>query len=78
MWYYRGVPHDLDRNSLPRTLALDFSRVVSLDLIPQCTAYEACIQILVLITAVQDIVIGVSSVPPNLDGKQVVLLHMLW
>jgi hypothetical protein len=51
-WYYRRVPHDLGRNSLPRTLPLDFSRVVSPNLITQCTAYGACIQILVLITAV--------------------------
>jgi hypothetical protein len=57
-WYYRRVPHDLGRNSLPRMLPLDFSRAVSPDLMPQCTAYGAYIQILVLITAVQDTVIG--------------------
>jgi hypothetical protein len=38
-WYYRRVPHDLGRNSLPRMLPLDFYRVISPDPIPQCIAY---------------------------------------
>jgi hypothetical protein len=58
-WYYRRVSYDLGRKSLPGTmLPLDFPRVLSPDLIPQCTTYRACIQILILITAVEDAVIG--------------------
>ena len=45
------------KNLLPRGLALNIARIVSSDLIPQCSAYRACIQILVLLTAVEDAVI---------------------
>jgi hypothetical protein len=59
-WYYRRVPHDIGKNSLPgTTLPLDFITVLSPNLIPQCTAYGVCIQILVIITAVEDAVIGI-------------------
>ena len=37
-------------------LAVNITRVISSDLIPQCTAYRACVQILVC-TAVEDAVI---------------------
>jgi hypothetical protein len=37
-------------------LALNIARVISPDLIPQCTTYRACIQILLLL-AVEDAVI---------------------
>src|SRR3954463_10181910 len=56
-WYYRSIPHHLRRNPLPGGgLALNIARVISSDLIPQCTTYRACIQILVLL-AVEDAVI---------------------
>jgi hypothetical protein len=45
MWYYRRVPHDLSRNSLPR--------VLSPDLLSQCTAYGTCIQINVILNTKQ-------------------------
>ena len=78
-WYYRR-PHDLRRNSLPGRLPLDIARIIFSDLVTQCTAYGACIQILVL-TSVEDAVVGgmhVSSALLILDGKQVIWLHMLW
>ena len=58
-WYYRSIPQNLSRNLLPGGLviALNITRVISSDLIPQCSAYRACIQILVLLIAVQDAVI---------------------
>src|SRR3989337_1541491 len=55
-WYYRSIPHHLGRNPLPGALALNITRVISSNLIPQCTAYRACFQFLVL-TAVEDAVI---------------------
>ena len=56
-WYYRRIPHDLGRNSLPGTLPLDIARIIFSDVVTQCTAYGACIQILVLVS-VEDAVIG--------------------
>jgi hypothetical protein len=56
-WYYRSIPHHLGRNPLPGWLALNISRVIPFDLIPQCSAYRACIQILVLLTPVENAVI---------------------
>src|SRR4026208_344007 len=56
-WYYRQVPHDLGGNSLLGTLPLDVPRIIFLDLVTQCTAYGASIQILV-VTSVEDAVIG--------------------
>src|SRR3954463_7704670 len=56
-WYYRSIPHHLGRNPLPGGLAVNITRVISSDLIPQCTAYRACVQILVR-TAVEDAVIS--------------------
>ena len=56
-WYYRRVPHDLGRNSLSGTLPLDVPRIIFSDLVTQCTAYGASIQILV-VTSVEDAVIG--------------------
>ena len=55
-WYYRSIPHHLRRNPLPGGLAVNITRVISYDLIPQCTTYQACVQILVR-TAVEDAVI---------------------
>ena len=55
-WYYRSIPHHLGRNLLLGALALDITRVIAADLIAQCTAYWASVQILVL-TAVEDAVI---------------------
>src|SRR5215216_169679 len=55
-WYYKSIPHHLGRNLLPGALALDITRVIAADLIAQCTAYRARVQILVL-TAVEDVVI---------------------
>src|SRR3954468_17191051 len=55
-WYYRSIPDHLGRNPLPGGLAVNITRVISSDLIPQCTAYRACVQILVR-TAVEDAVI---------------------
>ena len=55
-WYYRSISHHLGRNLLPRVLALDITRVIAANLIAQCTAYRASVQILVL-TAVEDAVI---------------------
>src|SRR3954463_9269913 len=55
-WYYRSIPDHLGRNPLPGGLAVNITRVISSDLIPQCTAYRACVQILVC-TAVEDAVI---------------------
>jgi hypothetical protein len=56
-WYYRSIPHHLGRNPLLGVLAPNITRVISPDLIPKSTAYRACIQILVLLTAVEDAVI---------------------
>jgi hypothetical protein len=39
-------------------LAINITRVISSDLIPQCSAYQTCFQILVLLTAVEDAVIN--------------------
>jgi hypothetical protein len=55
-WYYRSIPHHLGRNPLHGGLALNITRVISSDLILQCSAYRAFIQILV-VTAVEDGVI---------------------
>src|ERR1041385_6918880 len=55
-WHYRSIPHHLGRNPLPGGLAVNITKVISSDLIPQCTAYRACVQILVR-TAVEDAVI---------------------
>ena len=55
--YYRIIPHHLGRNILPRALALDITRVITADLIAQCTAYRASVQFLILITVVEDAVI---------------------
>jgi hypothetical protein len=55
--YYRSIPHHLGRNPLPGWLALNISRVIPSDLIPQCSAYRACIQILILLAAVENAVI---------------------
>src|SRR3989337_4612031 len=55
-WYYRSIPHHLGRNPLLGALALNITRVILSDLIPQCTAYRACVQILIR-TAVEDAVI---------------------
>src|SRR5215216_4051044 len=55
-WYYRSIPHHLGRNLLPGALALDITRVITADLIAQCTTYRACIQVLIL-TVVEDAVI---------------------
>ena len=55
-WYYRSIPHHLGRNLLPGALALEITRVIAADLIAQCTAYWASVQILVR-TAVEDAVI---------------------
>jgi hypothetical protein len=55
-WYYRSIPHHLGGNLLPRVLALNITRVISSDLITQCSAYLALIQILVF-TTVEDAVI---------------------
>ena len=56
-WYYRRIPHDLHRNSLPGTLPLDIAKIIFFDLVTQCTAYRTCIQILVL-ASVEDAVVG--------------------
>jgi hypothetical protein len=56
-WYYRSIPHHLGRNPLLGALALNITRVISPDLIPKSTAHWACIQILVLLTAIEDAVI---------------------
>jgi hypothetical protein len=58
-WYYRSIPHHLGRDSLlgTFTVALNITRVISPDLILRCTAYRACIQILILLAAVEDVVI---------------------
>ena len=48
MWFYRRIPHDPRRNSLPGTLPLDIARIIFSNLVTQCTAYRTCIQILVL------------------------------
>ena len=80
MWYYRRIPHDLRRNSLPGRLPLDISRIIFSNLVTQCTAYWTCIQILVL-ASVEDAVVGgmhVSFALPILKGKQVVWLQTLW
>jgi hypothetical protein len=39
-------------------LAINITRVISSDLIPQCSAYRTCFQILVLLTVVEDTVIN--------------------
>src|ERR1041385_8673078 len=52
----RSIPHHLGSNPLPGALALNITRAISSDLIAQCTAYRAFIQILVL-TTVEDAVI---------------------
>ena len=54
---YQSIPHHLGRNLLPGVLALNITRVIAADLIAQCTAYRVCIQVLVLLTAVEDAVI---------------------
>ncbi|CAM0948814.1 unnamed protein product [Alopecurus aequalis] len=52
-----------NRNPLPGArIALNITRVISPDLIPQGTAYRACIQILVLLTAVEDAVIDACMI----------------
>jgi hypothetical protein len=56
-WYYRSIPHHLGRNPLPGALALNITKVISPDLIPKGTAHWACMQILVLLTVVEDAVI---------------------
>ena len=56
-WYYRRIPHYLRRNSLPGMLPLDIARIIFSNLVTQCTAYGACIQILVL-ASVEDAVVG--------------------
>jgi hypothetical protein len=58
-WYYRSIPHHLGRDSLPGTftVALNITRVISPDLIPRCTTYWACIQIIILLATVEDAVI---------------------
>src|SRR5680860_1380468 len=56
-WYYRSIPHHLGRNPLPGWLALNITRVIFSDLIPQCSAYRTFIPILVLLTTVEDAVI---------------------
>ena len=58
MCYYRRVLHNLGRNSLLGMLLLDVLRIIFSDLVTQCIAYRACIQILILITSVEDAVIG--------------------
>jgi hypothetical protein len=70
-WNYRRVPHDLIRNSLPRTtLPHNIPRVLSPNLIPQCTAYGTCIQILVLITTVEDTIIRICMYLLYLQSKR--------
>jgi hypothetical protein len=39
-------------------LAINITRVISSELIPQCIPYWACFQILLLLTAVEDVVIN--------------------
>src|SRR5215216_3582462 len=56
LWYYRSISHHLGRKPLPRALTLNITRFITSDLIPQCTAYRECVQILVRI-AVEDAVI---------------------
>ena len=56
-WYYRRVPHHLGKNSLPGTLPLGIPMVTFPNLVTQCTAYGACIQIPILI--IEDAVIGI-------------------
>jgi hypothetical protein len=56
-WYYRGIPHHLGRDSLPQTFALNITKVILPDLVPRCMAYRACIQILIVLTAVEDAII---------------------
>jgi hypothetical protein len=55
-WYYWSIPHHLGRDSLPGTfiITLNITRVILPDLIPQCMVYRTCIQILVLLAAVED------------------------
>ena len=55
-WYYRSIPHHLGRNPLPGALTVNITRVISSDLLPQCTTYRACVQIPIRI-AVHDAVI---------------------
>jgi hypothetical protein len=59
VWYYRSIPHHLGRESLPRMfiVTLNITKVISPDRIPRCIAYQACIQILVLLAAIEDAVI---------------------
>jgi hypothetical protein len=40
--------------TLAGTLSLNITRVISSDLIPQCSAYQTCFQIIVILTAVED------------------------
>ena len=49
---YRSIPHNLGRDFLTRTFALNITRVISPDLIPRRMAYRACIQFLVLFATV--------------------------
>ena len=57
MWYYRSIPHNLGRDFLLGTFALNIIRVISPDLIPRHMTYRACIQLLVLRATVEDAVI---------------------
>jgi hypothetical protein len=56
-WYYRSISHHLGRDSLPWTFALNITRVISPDVVSRCMAYRACIQILIVLAAVEDAVI---------------------
>jgi hypothetical protein len=56
-WYYRSTQHNIGRDFLPRTFALNIAKVISSNLIPRCMAYLACIQFLVLLATVEDAVI---------------------
>ena len=56
-WYYRSIPHNLGRDFLRGTFALNITRVISPDLIPRCMAYRTCIQFLILFATVEDAVI---------------------
>jgi hypothetical protein len=39
-WGYRSIPHNLGRNPLPRALSLNIIRVISSDIIPQCSWWQ--------------------------------------
>ena len=75
-WYYRSIPHNLSRNPLPGwgvAIALNITRVILSDLVPQCSAYRTFIHILILLIAVEDAVINacmyVSSAHLILEGR---------